>query len=427
MKTTYLLLLSLFLASPVRAESHLSLGEVTRVVLANNPRLKETRRKWEAMKERVPQAAAWEDLKVSAGSAAARFVNISPNGFVDQMVTVEQAVPISGKNRSRARIAAAEAISAFEETRRAELDVVAQTRSAYFQLANAWAQLELNHQNTVSLKQIAEISRSKYVVGNQTAADVLIAEVEANKLVEAQRDLEQRVALQQSALNVLMNRDAFLPLGRPEDDALPSLSLRQNALRALTLLSRPEVRIAQAELEAQKSRLELAHRAWIPDPALSVQGQRYNDTGQAVSEIGAGVSFSIPWSNPRKYSAGVREAKDSVAAAQQALDRTQKEAVGLLRNAIERVETAHHHLDLFRGKLVPEAKQAFEAAQFSYESGKASFLDWISAQRNYRDLEATARAYLADYETALAELESVVGTDLKSLPTARREVNQEAK
>ncbi|MEP6955720.1 MAG: TolC family protein, partial [Chthoniobacterales bacterium] len=362
----------------------------------------EARRKWEAMKERVPQAAAWEDLKVSAGSAAARFVNISPNGFVDQMVTVEQAVPISGKNRSRARIAAAEAISAFEETRRAELDVVAQTRSAYFQLANAWAQLKLNHQNTVSLKQIAEISRSKYVVGNQTAADVLIAEVEANKLVEAQRDLEQRVALQQSALNVLMNRDAFVPLDRPEDDALPSLPLRQNALRALTLLSRPEVRIAQAELEAQKSRLELAHRNWIPDPALSVQGQRYNDTGQAVSEIGAGVSFSIPWSNPRKYSAGVREAKDSVAAAQQALDRTQKEALGLLRNAIERVETAHHHLDLFRGKLVPEAKQAFEASQFSYESGKASFLDWISAQRNYRDLEATARAHLADYETALA-------------------------
>ncbi len=427
MKTTYLLLLSLFLASSVRAEPRLSLGEVIRVVLADNPRLKEARRKWDAMKERVPQAAAWEDLKVSAGSTTARFVNIAPNAFTDQMVTVEQAVPISGKNRSRARIAAAEAISAFEETRRAELDVVAQTRSAYFQLTNAWAQLELNRQNIVSLKQIAEISRSKYEVGNQTAADVLIAEVEGNKLVEAQRDLEQRVALEQSALNVLMNSDAFAPLGRPKDDTLPSVSLRQEALRNLTLRSRPEVRIAQAELEAEKSRLELAHRAWIPDPALSVQGQRYNDTGQAVSEIGAGVSFSIPWSNPRKYSAGVREAEANLATAGHTLDRKQKEAIGLLRNAMERVETARHHLELFRDKLVPEAKQAFEASQFSYEAGKASFSDWITAQRNYRDLEAAARAHLADYETALAELESVVGADLKSLPSPRREVNQEVK
>jgi hypothetical protein len=37
-------------------------------------------------------------------------------------------------------------------------------------------------------------------------------------------------------------------------------------------------------------------------------------------------------------------------------------------------------------------------------------------QRNLRDMEAEARMHLTDYQTALAELESVAGADLKLFP-----------
>src|SRR5437870_12436638 len=117
-----------------------------------------------------------------------------------------------------------------------------------------------------------------------------------------------------------------------------------------------------------------------------------------------------------KYSAGVREARENVGAAEQAFDREEKEALRLLRDQLEKIETAHHHVDLFRDKLVPQARQAFEATRFSYESGKASFLDWITAQRNLRDIESTAREHLADYQIAVAELEAVTGTELYARP-----------
>jgi outer membrane protein, heavy metal efflux system len=84
---------------------------------------------------------------------------------------------------------------------------------------------------------------------------------------------------------------------------------------------------------------------------------------------------------------------------------------------LEKIETLHHHVDLFQEKLVPQARQAFEANQLSYESGKATFLDWITAQRNLRDIEATARQHLSDYQVALAELEAVIGGELYSAPT----------
>jgi outer membrane protein TolC len=120
MKTTYLLLLNLILPLTFRTaqagdnrsavrQGRLSFNEVTSVVLANNPSIKAAQEKWRAMKARVPQAAAWEDLRVQARSRVARYVSIPPNAFTDQSFMLQQEVPISGKNLSRARAATAEA------------------------------------------------------------------------------------------------------------------------------------------------------------------------------------------------------------------------------------------------------------------------------------------------------------------------------
>ena len=427
MKTNYLLPFYLALTSILRADesgnagteaprAHISLREVTKVVLANNPAIKEAENRWRAAVQRVRQANAWDDPRIAGDSRVRRFVDVPPNAFMDQSLTVEQLIPITGKNLLRGRAAAAEALSIFEEVRRAELDVIAKARASFFRLANAYEQLEINSKNLVSLRQIADISRSKYETGVESAANALVAETDYSKLLETRRDLERNLSDAQSQLNALMNHDAFAPLGTPSAANINEANLSLSRLRAITLAQRPEVQMAQAKIDSEKSKLQLARRAWIPDPALMVKGQRYNDTSQAVSELDAGVSFTVPWVNPSKYSAGVREARENVGAAEQGLDREQKEALRLLRDQLEKIETAHHHVELFRDKLVPQARQAFEATRLSYESGKASFLDWISAQRNLRDIEATAREHLADYQIAVAELEAVAGTELYARP-----------
>ena len=429
MKTFYRLLFYLSLVSISRAESgdagseaqraRISLGEVTSIVLANNPAIQQALRRWSAAKARVTQEAAWDDLKVGGSSRAARFVDIAPNSFTDQTVSVEQIIPLTGKNLARARAAAADAGASYEQARREQLDVLAQTRTSYFRLLNANAQLELNRKNLTSLRQIAEVSRSRYEVGKASAAEPLEGEVEASKLLESEQDILRNISAEQSQLNVLMNRDAFAPLGRPEQTKVKSTVPSMEQARALALANRPEIKIAQAKIDMEKSRLALARRNWIPDPAVTVQAQRYNDSRQAASELDAGISFTVPWVNPGKYSAAVREAKESLAAAEHGLDQTNAESLGLLRNALQKVHTAKHHVELFREKLVPQARQAFEANQFAYETGKASFLEWITAQRNLRDLEAMGQQHVADYYAALAELEAVVGADFNLFPSAK--------
>jgi len=399
--------------------SRISLLEVTSIVLANNPAIQQALRKWNAAKARVTQEAAWDDLRVSGSSRAARFVDVAPNAFTDQVVSVEQAIPITGKNLLRARAAAADAVAIFEQARREQLDVLAKARSSYFRLANAYAQLELNRKNLVSLRQIAEVSRSRYEVGKANAAEPLAGEVEASKLLESEQDILRKISAEQSQLNVLMNRDAFAPLGQPEQTETRAVIAPTENARALMIANRPEIKIAQAKIDMERSRLGLARRNWIPDPAIKVEAQRYNASAQAASEVDAGVSFTVPWMNPAKYSAAVREAKENLAAAEHELERTDAESLGALRDALQKVHTMKHHVDLFRDKLVPQGRQAFEANQFAYETGKASFLEWITAQRNLRDLEAMGQQHVADYYAALAELEAVVGTDLNLFPTTK--------
>jgi outer membrane protein TolC len=269
--------------------------------------------------------------------------------------------------------------------------------------------LELNRQNLVLLKQMSEVTQVRYESGGQSAADVFTAETEAGKLLESARDLDRTAVAEETQLNVLMGRDAFAPLGDLEDAAPKVVDPPLDRLRSLMMENRPEVRSAEDRLEAAKARLELAHRAWIPDPSVTVEGQRYNGAGQGISEVDAGISFNIPWSNGRKYEAGTREAESNVAAAEHALEASRQEALGALRMALEDIETAHHHQHLSGGALLSQAREGLKTSEIGYEAGKVSLADWIASARTVLDLASMQREEVGNYEVAAAQLNAVIG------------------
>jgi outer membrane protein TolC len=370
--------------------------------------------KWFAAKERIPQAAAWEDLRIGTNVVFGRFVSVPANAFTDQLVSVEQMIPLSGKNRSKERVAAAEALGAFEEARRQELDVIAKAKASYYQISNFYQLLDINQADESSLVQSVDNTRAKFEVGTQGQADLLLAENERQKIIEARRDIEQKLSDQESALNVLMNRDPFAPLGHPVVNGDNSLPAPPERLRQLVLANRPEVREAQTKVTAARAKLELAKREWIPDPTVSLEAERYNAASQFVSQVGGGVSINIPWLNGKKYRAEEREAQGELSAAESDFVSAQTESLGLLRNQLEKIETLHHHLELYRDNLLPTARQTVTSYQTDYEADKATLLVLLSSQRNLRELETMYYQDLTDYRVALAELESLVGLDLRT-------------
>jgi cobalt-zinc-cadmium efflux system outer membrane protein len=405
--------------NPSEGSTSLSLSQVVASVREHNPMIQSARAKWIASKERIPQAAAWEDLKVGTNIVLGRFVSVPANAFTDQMVSIEQMIPLSGKNRSKERAAAAEALGAFEEARRQELDVIAKAKASYYKIANLYQLLDINKADEASLVQSLDATRAKFEVGTQMQADVLLADNERQKIIEGRRDLEQKLSDEESSLNVLMNRDPFAPLGRPADSGDNSLPAPAERLRQLVLTNRPEVREAQAKVAMTKAKLELAKREWIPDPTVSLEAERYNAASQIVSQVGAGVSINVPWLNGKKYRAEEREAEGESSAAVSDFVGAKTEALGLLRNQLEKIETLHHHIELYRDNLLPTARQTVASYQADYETDKATLLILLSSQRNLRDLETMYYQDLSDYRVALAELESLVGLDLKTSETGK--------
>jgi outer membrane protein TolC len=407
--------MQVLLAPPglLAGQSSLSLAAVTQKALAKNPMVAAARARWRMATLRIPQEAAWEDPRLSFGSLLGRFVQIPANGFTDQTVSLEQSIPISGKNRSRERAAAAEAVAALQELRRQELEVVVKTRSAFIQLANDYKLLELNQAEENALSQTIDNTRSKIEVGNQPESDLLAAQIEWQKVAEERQDLDQKRSEDETALKVLMEMDAFGSLGRLELRELHAVDLDTGVLRSRTLLNNPEVLQADAELATAKSRYQLAKREWIPDPTVSIQADHYNAGSQIASEVSGGISISLPWFNEKKYGAGEREALDQVTAAQNALDNAKNEALGKLKDQLQKLQTLHHQIDLYEHSLIPSAAQNVSANQSDYEANKTELQHVLSSQRNLWEIEASYHQHLTDYQIALAELESLVGSNLR--------------
>ena len=426
MKLRYLFFCSFFLIQVSQAEDDppeaagirpgtLSLEEATRAAMANNAAIKASRAKWEMMKARVPQAAAWEDPM--AGVDVERFGTTQFGTYTDAEWMLSQKIPLAGKNRSRARAASAEALATLAEFRRQQLDVVAKIRAAYFRLLNAAAQIEVTRRNDALVSQFLEISRAKYAVGTQTQSSVLIAETDLIRLKEDRRNLERDFSDAQSAINVLMNRPASAPLGQPIYVSFRHHNFNAQQLEALALQNRPELQRAESRIVAEQQRLQAAKRDWIPEPQVRVEARSYKGNSQTFQEYDTGVFFNVPLGNWRKYSAQQREARSALEMATQERENARAETTGLVRDALKKVDTFRHHVDLFRDRLLPLARQTVEASRAGYETDKTSFLELITVQRTLRDSEATYARHLADYRTALAELEAVVGVDLHIFPS----------
>jgi cobalt-zinc-cadmium efflux system outer membrane protein len=415
MKIPVLILLSCCAAMPLRclqAAEGVSEQEVVNTALRENASIKASRAKWEMMKARIPQAKAWEDLRLSVDTVTGRAINIPANSFMDQTVMLEQELPISGKNRSRARTATAEAGAAFEDLRRMELDVIFRARSAYVALANGYAQLEVNRRNAGLLDQFVQISRSRYETGAATQADVLIAQTDTAKLLELRAAIGRQISDAQSALNVLMNRPAQTPVGQPRSLVFTTRSWSLEKLQAIVVACRPELQRAQSRVDAEKFKIELANRQWIPDPALNIKAQRYNEAAEAVSEVDIGISFSLPWLNQKKYTAGVLEARKSAEYAQLEFDAARIEALGLARDQLMKIQTSATQYALYSDRILPLARQTVEASRAAYEANTGGFLELITTRRTLQDVESTALNHLADYETAVAELDAIVGNSV---------------
>jgi outer membrane protein TolC len=409
-------------STPEDPEKQLRLDWVLGEVRTNNASLKAAQLNWEARLARVEQARSLQHPgKPSAEDAS----NPAGAGGNDVENSVE---------RLRISFAEAEAEAARADWRRRELDLIAGAHAAFFRYASAIVQLDLNRKNERLLAECLQATRQQYALGVRTQADLLSVEIDLARVLELRADLAREIADEQSQLNVLMNRPAYRELPPPAPASFkrvvlsrfqppPSIhsegdenqfnfdwTLFEQRMQLVALSHRPELHRALVKTEAARTRLELARLGWYTGLTLRVESV-LNDDLRLFDGFAPGLSGNV---NRAGAKALIDEAAKTLQAAESELAALRIETTGLIRKQVGKIETSQAHYLFVRDRALPLARQRFETMQNSYLAGRAHFLDFLYAERALWETESRLERHLADYLSAIAEMEALVGAKVET-------------
>lgn len=389
----------------------LALPELIQEALAKNPEIQAARKQWEAASKRVLQARSLDDptLQVQWWNAPQTF---NFGQAENTIIGLSQKFPFPGKLALKGQVASRSAEMTEQALRAKERDLIARVKQAYYDLFLAHKAIQIHHEQIDLLKQFFEIANAKFRVGKGSQVDVLKAQVELSALYQQLPVLEQRRDTAGAKLNTLRDRDPRFPLEVPQGPREGRFDKDLEELYQIAVNDRPELKAGELAIQRNERSRALARREYLPD--FNVAFQRFQNF-QARDGFGAVMSINMPfafWTKP-KYDAAVQEAAAAVAAARADLHTMENLTRFQIRDLLARVRASWEVAVLYRTTVLPQAEQSVEAARAGYRTGKTDFLNLIDAERALREFQLAYHRALVEREHRLAELEQVVGADLR--------------
>lgn len=386
---------------------------LVKAVLARNPEVREMLARTQAALEEVRRVGSLDEPSLKFEAWALPLDR--PLAFDrddTNMIGLMQMLPFPGKLGARSESALREAESMFQMYREKQREVIAQVKRAYWVYFALTRELEIHLEHVKILEEFESVSAVKYKTGLVSQQDVLKPQVELVMLHNEVLYIEQKLESARAEINRLLNRPPGSPLGRPRDMPPPSGDERFELPSLLEAAdrSRPELVAARLRLQAAQKGVDVAERdATQPDFFV---GADYWQMPDAEDAWGFVVSVNLPWFSAKR-SAEVRKMQHLRRAEELALQHVRARIQYEVQDAFRRFEAARRSVVLFRGELLPKSQQSVEVSRISYEKNRATFLDLLDAERSLRDVRLQYYRAIADYESAVADLERAVGIDLK--------------
>jgi cobalt-zinc-cadmium efflux system outer membrane protein len=336
-------------------------------------------------------------------------------GLTDNAALLDQ---LSGKRALRVE-AMSKALAAarinIDDVRRLELS---QLRQTYVAAVMASLNLDAAKESFDTFDKQLILNQRRYDEGTINALDlsrVLQARLEAlQALDQAQSVRKQTIASLLFLLGVrsgfpevtLTTGIDFATLGQLKDASVSSL-------HALALQNRTDVKIAVANLEFAQVAVRQAKRARIPDIQLQLGYSEICSSASCSSE--PGFNFGLQGNLPVLYQqqGEIKRAESNALAAQRALDKAKAQVLSDVAQAYAGFAAAKSQVERMEGKLLEQAKLSRDLAQHMYQKGAASLIDFLDAQRGYVASQLEYHQDLANYWSAVYQLEQATATSLR--------------
>ena len=391
-----------------------SLSELIKEALEQNPQLEAARNDWKAALEVIPQAKSFPDPMLSYsyfGQSIETRVGPQRNKF-----SLSQKVPFFGKLSLKGKIAES-AASIFEEQYKAvRADITLKVKIGYYSLYWLDKALKISLEERRVLKRLAKIAEKKYETGKAIQQDVLKAQLEISRITDKILLLKQGRTGVVGRLNSLLNRPVDSHLGEAEEFAIQELEAGLEDLYEWAKEERPELRKARNLIEKNEKSLKLAKKDYFPDFKLMFD---YIDVGGGTTdhpEDGrnswmSSVGINIPlWRS--KLKAAEAEKAIRLKASQENYRNLENETLSRLNEMFFEVKTAQEQVELYQYSLLPQAEQSLKASEVGYLAGKVDFLNLLDSERMVLQIKIGYFKAISDWGKSFAQLERVVGKEL---------------
>ncbi len=403
------------------------LAELITVLLRENAQLQSARASWESTVTRTDQVKPLPDPTLTYRYFVSRpETRVGPQA---QGVQLKQAIPWSGKLGQAAQRAEHLASGVAWEVQQLERSLVAQLKQTYFNAAYLQEALTVNAEEAALLQRFERIALTRYATGHGDQQSAIKVQTEISRLADQRNSLGLQLQSAERRIAELIGRpSAWLRL-QPIALRLLELNLDPQALESDSIRDHPGVRAAAQRIEADNAWLRQRNLGSRPDFSVGLSyidvRKRQDDAGMLFPPDGNGrdiwavsVGLSLPI-HGRKIRAGKAEAQSSLQASQRTLEATRNQLRAEVQQALLRLESLEERARFYEEVIVPQAGESLASAEAAYTTDRRDFLDLLDAQRVLFQVRLTSHRLLADYWSALADLEWGLGRSFPGEGSAR--------
>jgi outer membrane protein TolC len=393
----------------------LMIDDVIAEALSKNPEAQSALHAIKGLQRRVPQVRALPDPMASVGWAGnlAPFSVMQGDNSSFRGVTVSEQFPYPGKLKLRGQIASKDVDAAQADYEAIRRRVAAEVRTAYYDYFYFDKAIQTTNRNKELLEKLSKIAEARYRVGKAMQVDVLRSQVEIALLLEKLTMLEQQRATAQARLNVSMVRSPESPLPPAAEVEPATLRYSLEELYALAADNDTAVLRNMAMVDRGRLGVALAQKEYKPDIGVSYM---YQQRSGLQDMNGVTFSVNIPIFYRNKQRQGIAEASEDLISAEKMRDSRLNEVKFELKQQYLSAKASERLLTLYSKGVVPQSSLALESAMASYQVGSVDFLSLLANFTTLLDYETDYYRQLADYQTALARIEVLIGADVTGPP-----------
>ena len=288
-------------------------------------------------------------------------------------------------------------------------------RSAFIQVLQQKAIVDLSRQELDYYDKIIEISRARFKAGDLAQIDLDRIELQR---VQYESDLQTAIVnLRTSRIQLLQLLNDKTPVDQFDvqgtfdftDYLQPLESFRQVALA-----NRPDLQAALQAIQQADTNHKLAVANGSTDPTFGVW-YMWNSAVNNSHPIGLqtlGGSVSIPLRIFDRNQGEKKRTQIDIARNQELADATRAQVFSDVDSGYAQVNSNLVLLRPYKAQYLDQALRVRETVTYAWQHGGASLMDFLNAQSDYRNVQMAYAQLVGAYLTAAAQLNLAVGQEV---------------